>query len=143
MKVYPRLRKMSAEQREQLIRQLRDRVQNRPEIFFALVHGSILAGGPFRDVDLALYLDPGAIRREAFRDYELDQGVRWSEDLCLPVDVRLLNDAPVSFGYHALKGAVVFVREEAFLDEFRARTWDEYCDFAPFAKRYFHEVAGE
>ena len=134
---------MPDEQRERLIRQLRDQVQNRPEIFFALVHGSILAGGPFRDVDLALYLEPGAIQREAFRDYELEQGVRWSEDLGLPVDVRLLNDAPVGFRYHALRGAVLFVQDEEFLDEFRARTWDEYCDFAPFARRYFHEVVGE
>jgi hypothetical protein len=133
---------MSAEERDRLIRQLSDLLQNRSEILLAMVHGSFLAGGPFRDVDLALYLDPGGIRREVFRHYEVEQGVRWSEDLGLPVDVRLLNDAPVSFRYHALKGAVVFVREEVFLDEFRARTWDEYCDFSPFARQYLREVVG-
>jgi predicted nucleotidyltransferase len=134
---------MPVEQRDRLIRQLRDLLRNRPEILFALLHGSFLAGGLFRDVDLALYLAPGAIQREAFRDYELEQGVRWSEVLGLPVDVRLLNDAPVSFRYHALRGAVLVVQEEEFLDEFRARTWDEYCDFAPFARRYLQEVIGE
>ena len=140
---YPLPRTVPIEQRDRLIRQLRDLLQNRPEILFALLHGSFLAGGQFRDVDLALYLKPGAIQREAFRDYELEQGVRWSEALGVPVDVRLLNDAPVSFRYHALRGSVLFVQEGEFLDEFRARTWDEYCDFAPFAKRYFKELIGE
>ncbi|MBM4126985.1 MAG: nucleotidyltransferase domain-containing protein [Nitrospira sp.] len=143
MKIHPRPRRISAEQRDRWIRQLRDLLQNRSEILLAMVHGSFLADGPFRDVDLALYLDPGVVRQEVFRDYELEQGVRWSEELGLPVDVRLLNDAPLSFRYHALRGTVMFVRQEAFLDEFRAKTWDEYCDFAPFARRYFREVVGE
>jgi hypothetical protein len=61
----------------------------------------------------------------------------------LPVDVRVLNDAPVAFRYHALKGTVLLVREADFLDELRARTWDASCDVAPFAKQYWREVIGE
>ncbi|MDF0674669.1 MAG: hypothetical protein P0120_10095 [Nitrospira sp.] len=140
---HPLPQRVLVEQRDRLIRQLRALLRNRPEILFSLLHGSFLAGGLFRDVDLALYLEPGAIQREAFRGYQLEQGVRWSEALDLPVDVRLLNDAPVSFRYHALRGSVLFVQEKEFLDEFRAGTWDEYCDFAPFAKRYLREVMGE
>lgn len=138
----PLPRQMSAEQRERLIRRVQPLVHNRPEIRFALLHGSFLAGGSFRDMDLALYLDPAQVGAEAFRDYEVKQGVQWSADLELPVDVRLLNDAPVSFRYHALKGTVLIVRDPALLDEFRAKTWDEYCDFAPFARRYLREVVG-
>lgn len=119
---HPRPRRVPDEQRDRLIRQLRDLLRNKPEILFALLHGSFLTGGLFRDVDLALYLEPGAIQREAFRDYELEHGVRWNEDLGLPVDVRLLNDAPVSFRYHALRESVLFVQDEELLDEFRART---------------------
>jgi len=140
--VHPRLRKVSVEQRDRLIRQLKDLLQGRPEILLAILHGSFLAGGPFRDVDLALYMNPGLMGNETFRDYEMERGVRWSADLGLPVDVRLLNDAPVAFRYHALNGAVLLVREAEFLDEFRARTWDEYCDFAPFARRYLREAIG-
>lgn len=133
---------VSVERRDRLIRQLRTLLENRPEVLFALLHGSFPTGGPFRDVDLALYLEPEIVHRESFRDYELEQGVRWTDIIELPVDVRLLNDAPVGFRYHALNGTVLFVRDEEFLDEFRARTWDEYCDFAPFARRYLREVLG-
>jgi hypothetical protein len=77
-----------------------------------------------------------------FREYEIDLGVQLSGNLGLPVDVRLLNDAPVAFRYHALRGVVLFVRDADTLDDFRARTWDEYCDFAPFSRRYLREVMG-
>jgi predicted nucleotidyltransferase len=133
---------VSVERRDRLIRQLRTLLENRPEVLFALLHGSFPTGGPFRDVDLALYLEPEIVHRESFRDYELERGVRWTDIVGVPVDVRLLNDAPVGFRYHALNGMVLFVRDEEFLDEFRARTWDEYCDFAPFARRYLREVLG-
>lgn len=133
---------VSVEQRDRLIGQLHMLIQDSPEVLFALLHGSFPAGGPFRDVDLALYLEPEIVHRESFRDYELERGVRWTDIVGLPVDVRLLNDAPVGFRYHALKGMVLFVRDEELLDEFRARTWDEYFDFAPFARRYLQEVLG-
>ncbi len=140
---HPRLRSLSADRRERFIQQLNDLLEGRREILLALLHGSFLEGGSFRDVDLALFLDPGVIGRTAFRDYELEQGVQWSACLGLPIDVRVLNDAPVSFRYHALKGEVLLVREPDFLDDFRARTWDDYCDFVPFAKQYLREAIGE
>lgn len=140
--MHPRPRKISGEQRDRLVRQLKDLLQGKPEIRLALLHGSFPTGSSFRDVDLALYLDPEKIEKEAFRDYELEQGVRWSTDCGLPVDVRLLNDAPLAFRYHALKGTVLLARDTEFLDELRARTWDDYCDFAPFAKKYLREVIG-
>jgi predicted nucleotidyltransferase len=137
------LRTIPAAQRNPLIEQVKHILEGRPEILLAVLHGSFLAGGPFHDVDLALSLDPAAIGREAFRDYELEQGVHWSAELGVPIDVHVLNDAPVAFRYHALKGRFVMVRDDEFADELRAKTWDEYCDFAPFARRYLQEAIGE
>jgi len=134
---------MPAEQRDRVIRQLKRLLQPQTEIILALLHGSFRTGGPFRDLDLALLVDRDAVENDAFRRYELEQGVRWSTEVNLPVDVRLLNDAPVTFRYHALKGDVLLARDGTALDELRARTWDEYCDFAPFARRYLREAIGE
>ena len=138
--MHPRPRKVSDEQRDRLIHKLKDLLQGRTEVLLALLHGSFMTGGPFRDVDIALLLDSSSIGREGFREYELEQGVRWSLDLGMPIDVRLLNDAPVTFRYHALKGTVLLVRDMNVLEELRARTWDDYFDFAPFARRYLREV---
>lgn len=74
--IHPRPRRVPVEQRDRLIQRLSNLLRHRPEIRFALAHGSFPAGGLFRDVDRALYLEPEAIQREAFRDYELEQGIR-------------------------------------------------------------------
>lgn len=140
--MHSKSRTVSVEERDRLIKQLSMLIKDSPESLVALLHGSFPEGGPFRDLDLALYLDPKIGGRESFRDYELEQGVRWSGVIGLPVDVRLLNGAPVGFRYHALTGMVLFVWDEELLDEFRVRTWDEYFDFAPFARRYLREVLG-
>jgi hypothetical protein len=51
------------------------------------------------------------------------------------VDVRVLNDAPLGFRYHALQGRPLVTRDDELLDELRARTWDDYLDFQPFARQ--------
>jgi uncharacterized protein len=134
---------MSDERRDRLKRRLEGLLWGRPEILAGILHGSFEAGGPFRDVDVALCIDPDRIGTTTLREYETDLGVRLSADIGVPIDIRVLNDAPVAFRYHALKGTVLLVREADFLDDLRARTWDEYCDFAPFARRYLREVIGE
>jgi hypothetical protein len=63
--------------------------------------------------------------------------------LGLPIDVRVLNDAPLAFRYHALQGTPLVARDGEFLDELRARTWDDYLDFQPFARRYLREALNE
>lgn len=136
-------RTISDEQRDRLIGRLQAILRGRPEILVGILHGSFHSGGPFRDVDVALYVDPSRIESATFREYEGDLEVRLSGEIGLPIDIRVLNDAPVGFRYHALKGTVLLVREADFLDELRARTWDEYCDFAPFARRYLREAIGE
>jgi hypothetical protein len=34
-------------------------------------------------------------------------------------------------------------RDETFLDELRARTWDDYLDFRPFARQYLREALSD
>lgn len=131
---------LSQQERERLITRMKELLQRRTEIQLAVLHGSFHTADSFRDVDLALLLVD--VPRDRFRDYESEQGVRWSEQLGMPIDVRLLNDAPVVFRYHALKGMPVLMRDEERYDELRARTGDEYCDFAPFARRYLREMIG-
>lgn len=115
----------------------------RSEIVFAYLHGSSLSGGPYRDVDVAVWLDPERVPRDARGRYSLDLSAALHLRLGHPVDVRALNDAPLAFRYHALDGAPVLVRDREFLDEFRARTWDDYFDFLPLARQYLREVLSE
>jgi uncharacterized protein len=115
-------------------------IGGRSEIILALLHGSFLEGGPHRDVDVAIWLDP--IRTTAAQrfQYALDLSVDLSATLGCAIDVRALNDATLAFRYHALGGRPLIARDEDQLAELRARTWDEYFDFQPFARQYLREI---
>ena len=57
--------------------------------------------------------------------------------------MRVLNDASLAFRYHVLQGRPLVTRDDEFLDELRARTWDDYLDFQPFAREYLRAVLSE
>lgn len=126
-----------------LIAALRHELEVRPEILFAYLHGSFPSGGPYRDIDVGVWLDPSRVAREDWGRYALDLSVALHLKLRRLVDVRALNEASLAFRYHALKGQPLVVHDGEFMDEMRARTWDEYFDFLPFARRYAREALGE
>lgn len=128
--------------RSRIAAKLQRRLEARPEIVFAYLHGSFVLGGPYRDVDVAVWVDPAREPEHGTR-YALDLALALEQGLGARVDVQVLNDAPLAFRYHALDGRLLFTRDEEFLDELRARTWDEYFDFAPFARAYLRDALGE
>ena len=129
--------------REQIIRRLQLDLEARSEIVLALLHGSFMSSGRYRDIDVAIWLDPRSKSPEERFRYALDLSVHLEVELRIPIDVRVLNDAPLAFRYHALQGRLLVVRDETFLDELRARTWDDYIDFQPFARQYLREALSE
>ena len=134
------LRMLSSEERERLGEALAQELLVRPEIVFAYLHGSFVESGRFRDLDLAVYVDLHRAGCSSSYEYENVLSVKLTLAMGMPVDVRLLNNASLAFRYHALKGRVLVARNVEVLDDFRARTWDDYIDFDPFAKQYLREV---
>jgi predicted nucleotidyltransferase len=126
--------------REQIVEGLQRELQARPEVALASLHGSFPRGGAYRDIDVAVWLDPGRVSGDERFRYALDLSVHLELELECPVDVRVLNDASLGFRYHALQGRPLVVRDERWLDELRARTWDDYLDFQPFARQYLRET---
>jgi predicted nucleotidyltransferase len=129
--------------RESLLADVSHRLAARPEIEFAVLHGSFLDRGRARDVDIAVWLDPSRQAADRWPRYALDLAATLTVALGVSVDVQILNGAPLAFRYHALKGAPLVVRTSDFFDDVRARTWDEYFDFLPFARQYAREVLSE
>src|SRR5213593_4503994 len=129
--------------RQLIVARLNRELEARSEIVVALLHGSFTRGEAYRDIDVAIWLDPDRLSRDERFRYALDLSVHLQLQLGSPIDVRVLNDAPLAFRYHALQGRPLVVRDEEFLDELRARTWDDYLDFQPFARQYLREALGE
>ena len=133
----------SERDREQIAGALRRELEARPEVVLALLHGSFSKGGAYRDIDVAVWLDPGRLSLDDRFRYALDLSVHLQLQLGSPIDVRVLNDASLAFRYHVLQGRPLVTRDDEFLDELRARTWDDYLDFQPFAREYLREVLSE
>jgi len=127
-------------ERAAMVERIRQMLAERPEIVVACLHGSFVDEGAHRDIDIAVWLDPTRVTPAERARYALDLAVTLSLGRRTPIDVQALNDAPLAFRYHALTGMPLVVRDPEFFDDLRARTWDEYFDFLPFARQYLREV---
>jgi hypothetical protein len=126
-----------AEARQRMVAVLEASLGRQPGVAFAVVFGSFVEGRDFRDVDLGVWTTPSAGPR-----IDLELATALSQELGVPVDVRRLNDAPVSFLFHALRGRVVCVRDERRLADLMERTARDYHDRAPLLRRATREAFG-
>ena len=120
--------------RETLTEALRRHIEARPEIVFAVLHGSFVTAGPYRDIDVAVWVAPARRPDTRWHRYAIDLGVELTMALGAPIDVQVLNEAPLGFRYHALCGRLLVARDEELFHDLRERTWDDYFDFLPFAR---------
>lgn len=141
MQQRPRRDAPAPEVRNRVAATLAAALNARPEVCFACLHGSFATGEPFRDVDVAVWVEPAPGQGAAWR-YAADLAEALEVATRMPVDVQVLNEAPLGFRYHALRGEPLVVRDRDFFDDLRARTWDDYFDFLPFARQFLREALG-
>ena len=113
------------EERNKLLERLRQELLKQEDILFAYVHGSFIEVESFKDLDVAVWVnDP-----ERSFEYSVNLSVKLELKLRVPIDVHVLNEAPLPFKHHVFtKGALLFSRDE----ELRAKVVDltlrEYID---------------
>lgn|SRR5574341_129378 len=116
-------------------------LDKRLEISFSYLHGSFAKNSDFRDIDVAVYLKDvpaSPLEYEIALETELMQALAG-----YPVDVRVLNNAPLSFRYHVIKeGLPLIVRNDDTRSDFQEATLAQYFDFAPFRALYLKEALG-
>lgn len=109
-----------------------------PAIVFAYLYGSAANADRFRDVDVGVFVrgDQG----EAIADR---LAARLAARLGMPVDVRVLNQAPVTFLFHILQGRLLLNRDTDLLTDLIERTVRTYLDVAPVLRRATREAFAE
>jgi predicted nucleotidyltransferase len=129
------------EEKQAAITAVRSSLEAHADISFAYLHGSFAAGSGFRDIDIAVYLkhSPASpLDRELRLEAELMKAVGG-----YPVDVRVLNGAPLSFRYNVIKGGLLlFARDDDERADFVEHTLSAYFDFAPYRMLYLKETLG-
>jgi len=121
--------RIQPEARETLARRLAEELEKEPAIKFGYLYGSVPDSDTVHDVDVGLYL------RESEAATSVATAVDLSNHLTaivgMPVDVRVLNEAPLSFVYHVLRGQLLVCRDEDFLTEMLEDVARRYLDLAP------------
>jgi len=117
---------------------LQEMLEGRPEVCFAYLHGSFVEGVSYHDVDVAVYLQPGR-HLDPF-DYGMGLSVEMTLALGFPVDVQVLNDAPLGFQHTVSRGEALLVRDEAVLTAWIERIAVGYTEFAYLGRVYLREV---
>jgi len=123
-----------------ITKKIKEIIRSEKEILFAYLHGSFLEKEKYRDIDMGVYLDEKKIMGIDIVDYEIALSLKLEKKLRMPVDVKVINFAPLSFKYNVSCGLLLFSRDESKREEFLSRTWGEYFDFLPVSKIYLKEV---
>ncbi len=103
---------------------------------FAYLYGSVLKRRDARDIDVAVYLQPGAeawrTAQELAADLERELGFRER------ADVHALNGAPPAFAFQVLRdGRLLCARKDAENQEWAAHVLSAYQDIKPMLD--FHD----
>ena len=140
-----RYRNLDRAGREKVLKVLREALEKEQGLCAAYVHGSFVEGGLFRDIiDVALYYHPTP--EFNLLDRELDMEVALEETLIeaglrMLVDVRIINQAPLSFRYRVIKdGELLLARDDDRCVDFEVLTLSQYFEFAPFRTAYLKEI---
>jgi len=135
MELVRRRYQLDAEARAHVREQLARELATHADVAFAYLYGSFVESDVFHDVDVGVYFSPPPTGARAST---LAQSL--SDRAKLPVDVRPLNGAPVSFVYHVLRGQLLLSRDDALLAEVMERAVHQYLDIAPLLRHSTKEA---
>ena len=100
--------------------------------------GSFVTDEPFSDIDIGILLKESnrkTLNAELGLESQIEKNINY------PVDVRILNTAPLSFVRHVIKnGRLIVDINPTFRSNFESLTARKYFDFSRFRKRYLEDV---
>jgi hypothetical protein len=93
---------------------------------------------------MALYLYPSVFDAYSPNDtfaYEMDLSTELTLTLHVPVDIKVLNEAPIGFQHAVFRfGKVLFARDDIVLSDHIERISREYLDFSHHLTAYLEAL---
>ncbi len=138
--------KIQYESKNLLIEKVSDIIRYKEDIEFAYIFGSFalverdhLNRNDFNDVDIAVYLSKDKV--ENILSFEMETEAQLEELFHLPFDVRVINEAPLSFRFNVIKsGIVILDKNKSLRTDFEGLTLKEYFDFVHLRNEYLREI---
>jgi uncharacterized protein len=112
--------------------------QQYDDIISVYIFGSFISERQFSDIDIGIIT---AMDLSKPLDFELNLENRLEKLIKYPVDVRILNRAPISFSQNVFRtGRVIIDKNPNLRADFQGRILKQYFDFSPFRQKYLQEV---
>ncbi|KAB2958515.1 MAG: nucleotidyltransferase domain-containing protein [Candidatus Methylomirabilis oxygeniifera] len=103
-----RLYRLSPAERSAIRDQIAAELLHYTDVLFAYVYGSFLKSEAFHNVDIGVYLSTSHFNNAMTANLS----AHLSTKVTLPVNVRTLNTAPISFRLYVLRGECLFSRDD-------------------------------
>ena len=131
--------RLNRDKKEEIIGRIKEYLNKRKEVLFAYIFGSFVGSDEFSDIDIALYVDG---ERSLKYEFEIEDDLEAM--LKIPVDVRVINNAPVSFSYGVLRDGLL-IKDNDIRSDFQVMKFKEYMDYVHLRDAYIRDrdVAGD
>jgi len=125
--------------KKEIIQIIRKKLSQKKEIIFAYIYGSFVEGASFRDIDVAIYVNPLMIKD--FLDYSIKLSFELERAIPAYVfDVRVINNTNFNFIYHVIQGKLIIDKNELLRINFISYNLRRYFDYLPVRKRLLKEI---
>ena len=132
-------RRLSAKEKEVLTEKISDILKAKEYILFAYVFGSFVSEDGFKDIDVGVFIS--SVENEPPLKLELKLEGEIGDAIHIPVDIRIINNAPASFIYNVLKGGIVIVdKNKSLRSDFEGLVYKKYFDFQHLRNEYLREI---
>jgi len=130
---------LSQKEKDILIGRIFSVLQQNEYILFAYIYGSFASNKEFNDIDVGIFISDENMKSPL--QMELDMEGELEDKIKTPVDVRIINHAPLSFIYNVLKSGFVAVDKDISLrSDFEGLIFKKYFDFQYLRKEYLREI---
>ena len=130
------------EEKERLIEIIKDLLAREEKILLAFLYGSFLEDGPFRDIDVGIVVEEEP-PHPALYEFQLENEMEKALGTEIPLDLRIINHAPVTFLYHVIKGRLLVCRDSDFFAHYVTLIARKYLDLKPRLDHYTKEAYGD
>ena len=126
-------------QKESILEDIASALERHGEIILAYVFGSFIHCHTFSDIDIGVLTGEDI---DSCLDFELNLEIEIEDIVNYPIDIRIINNAPLSFCQNVIRHGRVILESDADMHaDFMGKILKEYFEFAPFRRRYLREVA--
>ncbi|MDD5558415.1 nucleotidyltransferase domain-containing protein [Candidatus Methylomirabilis sp.] len=133
-----RAHRLSPTERCAIREQIAAELLHYPDVLFAYVYGSFLKSEVFHNVDIGVYLSSSHFNNAMAANLS----AHLSGKIKLPVDVRTLNTAPISFRLYVLRGECLFSRNDNLRTSIMEDTMRSYLNIASPRRHTTKEAFG-